>query len=65
MTAIQKLLHELVEELPDKEADEVVDFIEYLKLKKEKELYRELQQVSESSLDFWDNDIDDEAWNNV
>lgn len=65
MTAIQKLLHELVEELPDKEAAEVVDFIEYLKLKKEKELYRELQQVSESSLDFWDNDIDDEAWNNV
>ncbi|MGL4343840.1 MAG: hypothetical protein ACRCTE_01445 [Cellulosilyticaceae bacterium] len=65
MTAIQKLLHELVEELPDKEAAEVVDFIEYLKLKKEKELYRELQQASESSLDFWDNDIDDEVWNNV
>ncbi|MEG0388342.1 MAG: DUF2281 domain-containing protein, partial [Niameybacter sp.] len=61
MTAIQKLLHELVEELPDKEAAEVVDFIEYLKLKKEKELYRELQQVSESSLDFWDNEIDDEV----
>ncbi|MHC1748579.1 MAG: DUF2281 domain-containing protein [Cellulosilyticaceae bacterium] len=65
MTAIQKLLHELVEELPDKEAAEVVDFIEYLKLKKEKELYRELQQASESSLEFWDNDIDDEVWNNV
>lgn len=44
MPAIQKLLHELVEELPDKEAAEVVDFIEYLKLKKEKELYRELQR---------------------
>ena len=56
-TAIQKLLHELVEELPDKEAAEVVDFIEYLKLKKEKELYRELQQVSESSLEFLDNAI--------
>lgn len=65
MTAIQKLLHELVEELADKEAAEVVDFIEYLKLKKEKELYRELQHVSESSLDFWDNDIDDEVWNSV
>ena len=65
MTAIQKLLHELVEELPDKEAAEVVDFIEYLKLRKEKEIYRELQQVSESSLDFWDNDIDDKVWNNV
>ena len=45
MTAIQKLLHELVEELPDKEAAEVVDFIEYLKLKKEKELDRELQNL--------------------
>lgn len=65
MTAIQKLLHELIQELPDKEAAEVVDFIEYLKLKKEKELYRELQHVSQSSLGFWDNEIDDEVWNNV
>lgn len=65
MTAIQKLLHELIEELPDQDAAEVIDFIEYLKLKKEKKLYKELQRCSESSLDFWDNEIDDEVWNNV
>ncbi len=29
------------------------------------ELIEELQKVSESSLDFWDNDIDDEVWNNI
>ncbi len=65
MTAIQKLLHELIEELPDQDAAEVIDFIGYLKLKKEKKLYKELQRCSESSLGFWDNDIDDEIWNNV
>ena len=27
--------------------------------------YDDLLLASESSLDFWDNDIDDEVWNNV
>ena len=42
MTAIKELLHELIEELPDNEAAQVVDFIEYLRVRKEKDLCREL-----------------------
>ncbi len=42
MTAVKELLHELIEQLPESEAAEVVDFIEYLKMRKEKDLCREM-----------------------
>ena len=64
MIAEKKILIKLIEEIPDNEVDEVIDFIGYLKLKHKKE-FKELEKASESSLDFWNNDIDDEVWNNV
>ncbi|WP_251405133.1 hypothetical protein [Metabacillus litoralis] len=36
---------------------------EYLKASKDKSLTKDLTKKSESSLDLWDNDIDDEVWN--
>jgi hypothetical protein len=30
-----------------------------------KELFKDLENSSESSLDFWNNKVDDEVWNNV
>lgn len=27
--------------------------------------FKELMYASESSMDFWNNDIDDEVWNNI
>jgi len=65
MTLAQEKLFGIIGDLSDKDLSEVIDFIEYLKLKKENQLYKDLQHVSESSMDFWDNDIDDEAWNNA
>lgn len=65
MNTAKKILFNLIEEIPENEISEVIDFIGYLKAKREKELYRDLQKASESSLDFWNNDIDDEVWNNV
>lgn len=65
MDSARKVLYELIEEIPDKDVVEVIDFVQYLKSKSEKELFRELQKASESSLKFWNNDIDDEFWNNV
>ena len=65
MTLAQEKLFGIIDDLSDKDLSEVIDFIEYLKLKKENQLYKDLQHVSESSMDFWDNDIDDEVWNNV
>ena len=65
MTLAQEKLFGIIDDLSDKDLSKVIDFIEYLKLKKENQLYKDLQHVNESSMDFWDNDIDDEAWNNA
>ena len=65
MNTAKQILFNLIEEMPENELPEVIDFIGYLKLKKEKELYRDLISASESSLKFWDNVIDDEVWNDV
>ncbi|WP_227002726.1 DUF2281 domain-containing protein [Salicibibacter kimchii] len=56
---------ELIEDIPEKDMTEIIDFIGYLKMKREKEEYRDLLQASESSMDFWDNKIDDEVWNDA
>lgn len=63
-TAKERLL-KIIEEIPEQDVDKILDFAEYLKVKKEKSLSEDLTKVSESSLDFWDNDVDDEVWNNV
>lgn len=63
-TAKQRLMR-LIDDMPEKELGEVIDFVGYLKIKREKELFSNLQEASESSLDFWNNSIDDEVWNNV
>ncbi|MCD3194583.1 DUF2281 domain-containing protein [Clostridium botulinum C] len=65
MNTAKEILFNLIEEIPENEISEVIDFIGYLKLKIEKELYKDLQKASESSLDFWNNDIDDEVWSDV
>ena len=63
-TAKERLL-KIIDEIPEQEVDKILDFAEYLKAKKEKNVSEELTKTSESSLDFWDNDIDDEVWNDV
>ncbi len=63
-TAKERLL-KIIDEIPEQEVAKILNFAEYLKAKKEKRLSEDLTKASESSLDFWDNDIDDEVWNNV
>ncbi|MDQ2088222.1 DUF2281 domain-containing protein [Herbivorax sp. ANBcel31] len=63
-TAKQELL-KLINEISDNQISEVIDFVTFLKMKREKEMLKNLERASESSLSFWDNDIDDEVWNNV
>lgn len=65
MSAVKKILYELIEDMPEKDISDVIDYVQFIKLKKEKESADELLYCSESSLDFWNNDIDDEVWNNV
>ncbi len=63
-TAKERLL-KIIDEIPEQEVDKILDFAEYLKAKKEKNLSEDFIKASESSIDFWDNDIDDEVWNDA
>jgi hypothetical protein len=65
MNTARKILHKLVDEIPENHIAEVVDFITFLKLKKENLVFKELEAASQSSVEFWNNDIDDEVWNDV
>ncbi|WP_200088065.1 DUF2281 domain-containing protein [Salicibibacter cibi] len=56
---------ELIEDISEKDMAEIIDFIGYLKMKREKEEYQDVLQASESSIDFWDNKVDDEVWNDA
>ncbi|MEJ8766933.1 DUF2281 domain-containing protein [Oceanobacillus sp. HCA-5259] len=63
-TAKDRLL-KIIDEIPEKDVDKILDFAEFLKAKSDKSVSEDLTEASESNLDFWDNDIDDEVWNNV
>lgn len=40
--------------------------IEYLSnLDSDRDMFKELEEASKSSMDFWNNDIDDEVWNKI
>lgn len=65
MSIAKQFLKDLINEIPENDVLQVIDYIEYLKTKKEKTIFKELLEASESSLEFWNNDADDEAWNNV
>jgi len=65
MNTAKKILLKLIDEIPESQIPEVIDFISFLKAKKDNQVFKDLESASESSMDFWDNDIDDEVWNNV
>ncbi|MDK2804828.1 MAG: hypothetical protein PWR23_1837 [Peptostreptococcaceae bacterium] len=65
MITSKDYLHKLIDEVSKEEIAEIIDFVEYLKIKKEKNNMKDLLDASNSSTDFWNNEIDDEVWNNV
>lgn len=65
MNTAKKILLRLIDEVPEKQIPEIIDFISFLKTKNDNKTFKDLELVSESSMAFWDNDIDDEVWNNV
>lgn len=65
MNNAKQILYKLIEEMPDNQVPEVIDFVSYLKSKNDKEVFKELEKVSESSMEFWNNAKDDEVWNNA
>lgn len=65
MNSAKQMLLNLIADMPEDKISEVIDFIGYLKVKNEMDMFRELEGASDSSMEFWDNDIDDEVWNDA
>lgn len=65
MSVNKEELKKLIDTIPEQDALEVLDFIGYLKMKREREAFRDLEKASMTSMDFWDNPVDDEVWNDV
>lgn len=65
MNTAKDYVHKLIDELSDKDLPEVLDYIEYIKSKKMKDEFLDLQNSSQSSMSFWENQVDDEVWNNA
>lgn len=63
MNIAKERLLKLIEHISEQEVEKILEFVEYLKASKDKSLTKDLTKTSESSLDFWDNDLDDEVWN--
>jgi hypothetical protein len=58
-------LKRMIDHMSEQEAAELLDFIGYLTMKREREALKNLEQASLTSIDFWDNPVDDEVWNDV
>jgi hypothetical protein len=65
MSAAKDFLYKIIDEIPENQLPEVINFVQFLKVKREKELLNQIQNSSMSSTDFWDNQVDDEVWNDV
>lgn len=65
MSISRETLYKLIANIPPQDIEEVADFIGYLRMKRENNILKELSQAAESSLDFWENDIDNEVWNDA
>ena len=61
----KQTIFNLIDTLPTSQLSEVASFILFIKMRDENKLYKDLESLSVSSTDFWNNEIDDEVWNNV
>jgi len=65
MSAARLIINRMIDELPDDMLLEIINYIAFVQKNKKDLIFKELEQASVSSMDFWDNAIDDEVWNNV
>jgi len=65
MIKSREYAHKLIDQIPDREYAELIDFLKFLKNKSKKNEFKDIESASQSSMSFWDNDIDDEVWNDA
>ena len=65
MLAVKQIVYDIVETLSDSQLTEIINFMLFIKMREQNEFFRDLESLSVSSTDFWDNDVDDEVWNDA
>lgn len=65
MSVSREEFKRMIDKIPDNDFEEVLDFIGYLNMKREREALNNLERASITSMEFWNNPVDDEVWNNV
>lgn len=65
MSVNREELKKMIDRITDQDVAEVLDFLGYLNMKREREALNNLERASVTSMDFWDNAVDDEIWNDV
>jgi len=65
MSAARLIINRMIDELPDDMLSEIISYIAFVQKTKKELIFKELEEASVSSMDFWNNSIDDEVWNNV
>jgi len=65
MTTSKTLIHQIIDEIPEGRLEALLEYAYFIKQRSQKPEFEDLVFASESSLDFWDNDMDDGVWNNV
>ena len=60
MSAARLIINRMIDELPDDMLSDIINYIAFVQKTKKETIFKELEQASVSSMDFWDNDIDDE-----
>ncbi|MCL2096852.1 MAG: DUF2281 domain-containing protein [Oscillospiraceae bacterium] len=65
MSAAKLIINRMINEMPEDMLSEIISYIAFVQKTKKDLIFKELEQASVSSMDFWDNSIDDEVWNNV
>ncbi|MCL2852867.1 MAG: DUF2281 domain-containing protein [Defluviitaleaceae bacterium] len=65
MQSAKQTIYSLIDTLPPSQLSEVASFITFIKMRDENKLFKDMEALSMSSTDFWDNEIDDEVWNDV
>ena len=65
MNAARQIIDRMLDELPEEMMENVILYIAFIQKEKRTQVFRELEYASLSSIDFWNNPIDNEAWNDV
>jgi hypothetical protein len=65
MSAAKQLLNQMIHELPEEFVQDIIYYVASVQKAKNDKAFRDLEYAGNSSLNFWDNPIDDEVWNNV